>query len=197
MLAVNRSGRQTRQRQAILSHAVMSVEATMGFPRSSSLQLEAGHCQGLAGTSTSSKTGPGPCKEKEEKKKSLFGADGAICMAETWGPSHHSQAWPRPSHPSAVPRTSVMAVAASPQGCPPGQAHHGGRSVPEGVSGHPRARPGVAPPSRGGRCASRAKARGPAGTERAGAESQTLLEHFISELRVAGWWAFRFLSQHN
>lgn len=48
----------------------------------------------------------------------------------------------------------------------------------------PRAQPGVAPPSRGGQEAGGAEARRPARTKHTGAESQTLLEHFISELWV-------------
>lgn len=48
----------------------------------------------------------------------------------------------------------------------------------------PRARPGVAPPSRGGQEAVRAEARRLARIKHTGAESQTLLEYFISELRV-------------
>lgn len=154
-LAVNLPGRQMYQAQAILSHAAASVVAMMGLPRSSSLQLEAGHCHGLTGTSTSRETGSGPCKEEEEEKKGLFGGDGATCIPEPWGPGRHSKAWPRPSHPSVVPRMYVMAAAASPQGCPPRQTHHGGQSIPEGGSSHPRAQPGVAPPSRGGRCTGR------------------------------------------
>lgn len=147
-----------RQGQAILSHTVASAAA-----RSSFLQLEAGHCHRLTGTSTSSETGLGPCKEEEEeeKKKGLFGGDGATCMPEPWGPSRHSKAWPGPSHPSLVPKTYVTEAAASPWGCPPGETCHGGQSIPEEGSGRPKAQPGVAPPSRGCQWADR-----PAGQRR-------------------------------
>lgn len=97
LLLIHHSSKCTRA-GAILSRTVESAAGTMALPRPSPLQLEAGHCHRLTGTSTSRDTGSGPCKEQEEekKKKGLFGGDVTTHMPGPWGPGRHSKGWPRP-----------------------------------------------------------------------------------------------------
>lgn len=131
--------------------------------------------------STSRETVP---RAEEKEKESLFGGDSTTGMPEPWHPSCLSKAWP------SLPFSGAHDACHSSGSISPGRLPRSdppqSRGVPEGGCGHPEAQPGVAPPSRGGRCRAGRRGRGEASswTKHTGAESQTLLEHFISELQV-------------
>lgn len=112
------------------------------------LQLEAGCCQGGQGPQP-----PETALRRRRKRKAFMEVTVPPACRSLGAPA--ATARPGPAFPSVVPMTHVHMLAALPPGVLLGQTQHSSWPVPEGGSGPPEAQPGVAPPSRGGRCTGR------------------------------------------
>ncbi|XP_017681347.1 PREDICTED: uncharacterized protein LOC108502696 [Lepidothrix coronata] len=106
------------QGHAISSHATASAVAKTGLPRSSSLQLKAGHCQGQQEPQPPERLGQG--QRRRRRKASLQVTRPRACQS-LGAPAALQR--PGPAFPSEVPRTHDMAMAASPQARSPAPTH--------------------------------------------------------------------------